>query len=222
MIWGKQNEAHSLSDKIMNLVPRPPRDVFSPFFTDPVKNMNPTVNNKKTHPPVFQPFVIPVFFKSGEKISWYFQKRIISRKKLNIGKNPPFWKIQKFSFMDIKSRKRIYIYIDPFFWFIDIKRNLLNENATYSNLNQPKSKPCITKRFGNSPLVIYNNQPKYLSDFWKFRTRLWIKWEVLLTLILILDIVHSSTSNWYSKTFHSIFDMLKDQGLGCQLTFMRI
>ena len=60
MIWGKQNEAHSLSDKIMNLVPRPPRDVFSPFFTDPVKNMNPTVNNKKTHPPVFQHFVFLV------------------------------------------------------------------------------------------------------------------------------------------------------------------
>ena len=77
---------------------------------------------KKHIPSVFQLFVFPVylqnrlsyktsvyiflhhflksfqleqtFFKSGDKISWFVQKRYFANKKLPVRKNPPFWKIQ--------------------------------------------------------------------------------------------------------------------------------
>ena len=62
--------------------------------------------------------------QSGEKISWFFQKRIFFRKKLAIENNPPFWKIQKLFSIGIKSRNRIYIKI----WF-----QLKNYHTTSSN-----------------------------------------------------------------------------------------
>ena len=45
------------------------------------------------------------FFKSGHKISWYFQKHLFSGKELPIGKRP-FWKIEKLFFMNLKFRKK--------------------------------------------------------------------------------------------------------------------
>ena len=88
-----------------------------------------TVYNKKHIPPVFQPFVFPIylrnrlsykksiyiflyyflksfqlekeFFKSDDKFSWYLLKCQFSNKKLAIRKKPPFWKI---------SKKKILVY----------------------------------------------------------------------------------------------------------------
>ena len=53
--------------------------------------------------------MIQEFLKSGDKISWYLQKRKFANKKLAIRKNPSYWKILKIFSINIKSRNRIYI-----------------------------------------------------------------------------------------------------------------
>ena len=88
-----------------------------------------TVSNQNTHLPVFEICVFRVylrnhlsykkvfyiylhlclknfpmkkeFFRSGHKISWYFQKGCFARKSKLLEKNPPFWKIQNLFSMDL-------------------------------------------------------------------------------------------------------------------------